>query len=480
MGESWGDLVAGEYMFSHGYPNGGNPWAVGVYATGNKTVAHPRLRHQRQPAQLLRLRLRQHRRRGARGRRDLERHAVERAPGAGHEARRALTRTPTRRLQLSCAQGTATSDPRARRAAALCPGNRRWVQLMFDAFLLQQGATSMLDARDAMLAADRMRFGGEDEKRHVAGLRPPRHGPGRRRRRTPTPATPEAQLRLAPGAQRHPALRRAGQRRGLRRPLRGPRTPVADTDPATGDGPDGQLAPGRYEMLYVSRSRGFSRFTRDASRAGQHAHRSPCRHRGTSRPPPSGAKVIGSQRGLAQRGRPHRRHRGDQLGRGHRRQRRRRAALRVRRPRRRRAHGPPGPGQRDAATRAPRTRTPLPARCDDPDAGSRFTALRRFALEACVTACSSPAATWTRFYTSSGRRVPGSDPAPGGAEPDAALASTSPTPGPPPSGWSRWRTSAPAYAGYAGEQDADPTNDTDCATASDRGTIVHAAELQVY
>ena len=39
MGESWGDLAAGEYMFSHGYANGGNPWAVGVYATGNKSVA---------------------------------------------------------------------------------------------------------------------------------------------------------------------------------------------------------------------------------------------------------------------------------------------------------------------------------------------------------------------------------------------------------------------------------------------------------
>ena len=38
MGESWGDLVAGEYMFSHGYSTGANPWAVGAYATGNKTV----------------------------------------------------------------------------------------------------------------------------------------------------------------------------------------------------------------------------------------------------------------------------------------------------------------------------------------------------------------------------------------------------------------------------------------------------------
>jgi len=27
-----------------------------------------------------------------------------------------------------------------------CPGNRRFIQIQFDAFLLQQGATSMLDA----------------------------------------------------------------------------------------------------------------------------------------------------------------------------------------------------------------------------------------------------------------------------------------------------------------------------------------------
>lgn len=35
------------------------------------------------------------------------------------------------------------------------------------------------------------------------------------------------------------------------------------------------------------------------------------------------------------------------------------------------------------------------------------------------------------------------------------------------------------FAGYAGEQDNDPINDTDCKTGSDRGAIVHAAELQV-
>jgi hypothetical protein len=35
-------------------------------------------------------------------------------------------------------------------------------------------------------------------------------------------------------------------------------------------------------------------------------------------------------------------------------------------------------------------------------------------------------------------------------------------------------------AGYAGEQDADPLNATDCKTASDSGLSVRAAELQVF
>ena len=64
-------------------------------------------------------------------------------------------------LQKACATSTGTSSPRP---ADTCPGNRRWIQLMFDSFLLQQGATSMLDARDAFLAADRMRFHGENQK----------------------------------------------------------------------------------------------------------------------------------------------------------------------------------------------------------------------------------------------------------------------------------------------------------------------------
>ena len=67
-------------------------------------------------------------------------------------------------LQLRCADGvTGGNAPAAPLPAEQCPGNRRWIQIMFDAFLLQQGDTSMLTARDAYLAADRMRFGGANQ-----------------------------------------------------------------------------------------------------------------------------------------------------------------------------------------------------------------------------------------------------------------------------------------------------------------------------
>ena len=68
-------------------------------------------------------------------------------------------------LQRDCAQGnTAAEPPEAPLRPTKCPGNRRWIQLMFDSFLLQPSATSMLDARDAFLAADQMRFGGRNQK----------------------------------------------------------------------------------------------------------------------------------------------------------------------------------------------------------------------------------------------------------------------------------------------------------------------------
>ncbi|MGB5246941.1 MAG: M36 family metallopeptidase, partial [Woeseia sp.] len=55
-------------------------------------------------------------------------------------------------LQKACADGVINP--------ANCPGNRRWIQIVFDAMLLMVSpAPTMLDARDAYLAADWMRFG---------------------------------------------------------------------------------------------------------------------------------------------------------------------------------------------------------------------------------------------------------------------------------------------------------------------------------
>jgi extracellular elastinolytic metalloproteinase len=56
---------------------------------------------------------------------------------------------------IECADGE--------RPVEQCEGNRRWVQTMFDAYLLMPVGPTFLDARDAYLAADMMRFGGANQ-----------------------------------------------------------------------------------------------------------------------------------------------------------------------------------------------------------------------------------------------------------------------------------------------------------------------------
>ena len=56
---------------------------------------------------------------------------------------------------IACADGV--------KPVATCEGNRRWIQLMFDAYLLMPIGPTFLDARDAYLAADLIRFGGANQ-----------------------------------------------------------------------------------------------------------------------------------------------------------------------------------------------------------------------------------------------------------------------------------------------------------------------------
>ncbi len=466
MGESWGDLVAGEYMFSHGYPNGGNPWAVGVYATGNKSVAIRDYAIDGNPLNYSDY--------GFDSTGDEVHADGEIWNGTQWSVRQALVEKHDAKfpyadeaLQLRCAQGT---DATVRRPqdAALCPGNRRWVQLMFDSFLLQQGSTSMLDARDAMLAADRMRFPGSGDLKVMWDAFAARGmGEGAS---TPTADSGDTTPSFASPTADNGTLR-------FRAPGNGAvyvghyearATPVADTRDATELSSRASFAPGRYQLLYVSKARGLTRFSVTVK---------PGADRTVTIAAPrnlaagsAGASVIDRSAGSLNE---------DALIDGT----------------ESTNWGGASPGTNvdesepfvsvdlaggvSTVRRVQVSAMLRPADDTDADAGSRFTALRRFALEACVSDCATPSATWKRFYTSPADAFPGVRPRPVAPNltmrsfdvPDTRAAAVRLV---------ALENQCTGFDGYAGEQDADPLNDTDCATASDRGEIVHAAELQVY
>ena len=74
---------------------------------------------------------------------DLRDSLLQRYPSAGRE------------LDIACVRG--------RLAASDCPGDRRWIQDYYDAMVLMPRRPTIIDARDAMLAADQARFGGANQ-----------------------------------------------------------------------------------------------------------------------------------------------------------------------------------------------------------------------------------------------------------------------------------------------------------------------------
>ncbi|MDT0188133.1 M36 family metallopeptidase [Microbacterium sp. ARD31] len=472
MGESWGDLVAGEYQFAHGYSNGGNVWAVGAYATGNTETAIRDYSIDDNPLNYS----------------DYgfdttgpEVHADgEIWNGTMWEVRQALVEKydaefpyDDAALQRSCADATATTTPRP---ADACPGNRRWVQLVFDSFLLQQGSTSMLDARDAMLAADRMRFGGANQDVMWAAFA--RRGLGADAHTvdadsdepTPSFATPDG-----PGSAITFAT--TGKARIFVGDYEARVTPVADTDPATGLGDTARFTPGTYPMVAVSPDRGFTRWTMEVPADGA-ARTETVGDVVNLASSAAGASVIAATDGSrnaealidgteatnwggvteAQVDESHPSVAVDLAG----------GVSTVRRV------------QVSAyLTPAPASPTDVPLAQEDPDSGSRFTALRQFALEACTAGCDSPDATWTRFYTSPADAFPSTLPRPVAPTlnlrefdvPDTEAAAVRLV---------TLENQCTGQEAYAGQQTASTTVLTDCKAGSDRGTIVHAAELQVF
>ena len=268
MGESWSDLSAAEFLNSQGLVPiaDENPFAVGPYATGDKVAGIRNYAMNDSPlnysdvgydfacnqAGICTQRTQVH----ADGEIwsatnfDIRQAMIAQYNGSFPASNIAL--------QESCVAGTTP--------VTQCPGNRRWAQLYFDAFLLMaSGSVSMVDARDALLAADLVRFGGAHQALLWNAFA--RRGLGVGAASAGTAAfdpTPSFESPFADNAT--VTFKAVGQADGSPVQLfvgryEAAAMPIADTDPATPLGDTFEIVPGSYE--FVARGNGFGakRFT---------------------------------------------------------------------------------------------------------------------------------------------------------------------------------------------------------------------------
>ncbi|MEJ7718949.1 MAG: M36 family metallopeptidase [Ilumatobacteraceae bacterium] len=370
-------------------------------------------------------------------------------------------------LQRDCADGKKPAD--------LCPGNRRWVQIVFDAFLLQQGDTSMLDARDAYLAADVMRFGGANQKelwrefaRRGMGINAVSATnadvdpiPSFESTSTPTDYENEKVVTF-----------RAFDADNANAPIKSARvfvgrfeaavTPIADTRPSTpSPTATARFVTGSYEFVVQAPGYGhvkFPRFFTAGRRLNLDIYMS--RNRASST---NGAVAVGT---------------GDPTT---------VARLIDDTEATNWVGGPPAAAIAtvDLEGTVQNVKRVNVSAMLNPDSGGRFTALRAFEIWACNSTipananCVSPT-SFTKIRTSPGNAFPGVRPRP--TSPDLILRSFDVTDTSATHVQLRVLTNqctAPR-SGFRGEQDSDPLNNTDCVGGSDADLQVRTAELQVF
>lgn len=253
MSESWSDLFAMEYLYEHGYaPAGRRGFTIGEYVTSdpdagirNYNMSDSPLNYSSVDYDFVGLQVHASGEVWSATNADI-RSAMMARYGSGNAA-----------LQRSCATGAT--------AVTACPGNRRWIQLLFDALLLHAvSQVSMVDARDAVIAADLIRFGGANQdllwnafaKRGLGeaaasnGNGDPNPTPG-----FTSPYADEATVTFRPvdedvpipGAELYVGRYQA---RGV---------PVADTNAATALTDQVRLVPGTYEFIVRAPGRGHVR-----------------------------------------------------------------------------------------------------------------------------------------------------------------------------------------------------------------------------
>ncbi|HEU4542286.1 MAG TPA: M36 family metallopeptidase [Jiangellaceae bacterium] len=462
MSESWSDLLAMEYLAEHGYAQPGiRAFTIGEYVTQDAIAG---IRNYNMSASPLNYSSVDYDFVG------LQVHASgELWSAANFDIRSAMIDkygAGTAAVQKSCANGQTP--------VTQCPGNRRWVQLVFDSFLLMaQSQVSMVDARDALLAADFIRFNGVDldlmwnafAKRGLGenavsnGHTDPNPTPS-----FASPFANEATLTFSPEDESGQPVEGAQLFVGR---YQARAVAVADTNPGTALTDSVSLVPGSYEFVARAPGHGLVRIGPVTVSAGQQldlAVHMPTNLASAA----AGATAAGDGVNIARLiddneatnwasiGAP-------VAGKG--------VVVDL-------------AGDRHRVTRVQVSAMLRPAITGDPDPGTqnRFSALRQFRVLACNAVGSvdcTDADDYTPVFTSTADAFPSVAPRPRAPElilrtfdiPDVNATHL------------RFEVVTNQCTGapdYAGEQDADPRAGTDCRTNSPQGGIVRAAEFQAF
>ncbi|BBH70447.1 hypothetical protein ACTI_71320 [Actinoplanes sp. OR16] len=462
MSESWSDLLAIEYLYEHGYmPKGSSAYTIGEYVTGdggagirNFNMSRSPLNYSHVDYDFVGLQVHASGEVWSATNFDI-RSAFMKRYGAGSAG-----------LQKACANGKV--------AVTKCPGNRRWIQLVFDSFLLlANSANSQVDARDALIAADRVRFGGKNQDIIWNAFAKRGLGQGAASNGAadadPTPSF------TSPYANESTVTFRPVDERGRVVPgaklfvgdFQARAVAVADTDPATALPDTVDLVPGRFSFIAQAPGHGEARVPATEFRSG--------RDRTLTVKMPTnlasgtnGATATGDGVNLAALIDD------DEATNW--------ASLAA--PIAGKGVGVDLAGDRQRVDRVQVSAMLRPAITGnaDPAAQSRFSALRQFKVLACTASAANDcadAADYRTAYVSKRDAFPSGNPRPRGPElivrsfdiPDTTA--------------THLRievvtnqcTGTPAYAG---EQDADPRAATDCSTASPQAQNVRIAEFQAY
>ena len=263
MGESWSDLNAVEYLIAHDYSPVGkeNPFAVGPYVTGNLKRGIRNYSMNKSP---LNYSDPGYDITGAQVHADGEIWSATNYDIRKRFIKRYNKTAPygNENLQLSCAEG--------KTSLTACPGNRRWTQIMFDAWLLMESNVQMPEARDAYLAADKARFDGANQKLLWNAFAKRGLGQGADAGALEPLDDISIPSFTSPKSKKEGTLRFIGRSKGRKRvrakiyvgKYEARVTPIADTNRRSKKFPSSaKMMPGRYKFLAQAKGYGTVRFT---------------------------------------------------------------------------------------------------------------------------------------------------------------------------------------------------------------------------